>query len=143
MTALVTSIVAIVLFGMIMVATVSYGDSLGMMSTVEATSMAQRMQSAAAMVSQVQQDTGSRPTSFAELKAAGFPDEIMESGAIMSIECTDERCSPMRICMTMPATSENVMAARSAAARVHGIMSGTCGDGAAAIGGEAVITLSI
>lgn len=138
-----TSIVAIVLFGLILAATVSYGDSLGMMSTVDATNLVQRMQSAAAVVAQVQHDTGSRPSSLQELVDAGLPPETMSSGAVMSMRCEDERCSPLDLCMTLPSSGENVMAARAAAARLHGTASGQCGAPSSPIGDEVAVTLSI
>jgi len=143
MTSLVTSIVAIILFGLILVGTMSYGDSLGMMSTVDATNLVQRMQTAAATVAQVQHDTGSRPTSMSELVAAGMPPEVMSTGGTMTMECGDERCSPLQLCLAIPSTGENVMAARAAAARLHGTVSGVCGDPTSAVGGQAVIGLAI
>ena len=143
MTALATSIVAIVLFGMMLVATVNYGDALGYMSTTDSALVVDRLQSGVAIVAQIQHDTGSRPTTVAELTAAGVPEPFVHDGSEFAMSCSDERCSPMSLCLSLPANDENIAVARSAAARIKGVVSGSCGSTGDAVVDRVVVGVSI
>ena len=143
MTTVVASFIAIVLFGMIMIGTISYGDSLGMMSAPDSVAIAQRMQSAAELVSQMQRSTGSRPSSAQELIEGGMPPSVTGNGGDMQIKCSDESCSPMALCLALPTTDENVVAVKAAAGRIKGVVSGSCGEDAAAIGTDVVLTMRL
>lgn len=142
MTTVMASFIAIVLFGMIMIATISYGDSLGMMAATDSVALSQRIQSAAEIVAQVQTETGSRPRSAADLVAAGMPASTAGSMGDLDIQCTNQTCTPMALCLVLPATSDNITAARAAAGRVKGTVSGTCGA-AGDPADQVVITLNI
>jgi hypothetical protein len=143
MTTVVASFIAIVLFGMIMIGTISYGDSLGMMSAPDSVAIAQRMQSAAELVSHIQSSTGSRPTSADDLVEAGMPPSVTGNAGDLAIRCTDDSCSPMDLCLSMPSTAENVVAVRAAAGRIKGVVSGACGDAASGIGSDVVVTMRL
>lgn len=143
MTTVMISFIAIVLFGMIMVATISYGDALGMMSAPESVEVAGRLQSAAELVSQIQASTGSRPTSADALWSAGLSRQIRQDGSDIVVRCSNDTCSPMALCLTLPGTSSNVLVAKSAASRVKGFVSGECGTEGASVANTAVITLTI
>jgi hypothetical protein len=143
MTTVMASFIAIVLFGAIMIGTISYGDALGMMSAPDSVALAQRVQSAVEAVSQVQSETGSRPTSVGELLSAGLPASSSSYPGDVSIRCDDETCTPMAVCVSIRGTRDNVVAATAAAGRVKGVVSGACGDAAAAVGDDVFITVTI
>ena len=143
MTTVMISFIAIVLFGMIMVATISYGDALGMMSAPESVEVAGRLQSAAELVSQIQTSTGSRPTSADALWKAGLSRPVRQDGSEIVVRCSNAACSPMALCLALPGTSANALVAKSAASRVKGYVSGECGSEGTAIGNAAVVTLTI
>lgn len=143
MTTVMASFMAIVLFGMIMIATISYGDSMGMMSAPDSVVLSQRLQSAAEFASQIQDSTGSRPRSAQEMFEAGFPASTVGGGGDLEVVCTGQSCSPMAICLSLPSTAENRAVVQVAATRVRGVMSGACGDDGAPVGSHAVVTLRI
>ncbi len=143
MTTVMISFIAIVLFGMIMVATINYGDALVMMSAPDSVEVAGRLQSAAEMVSQIQDSTGSRPTSAAALWRAGLPRPTRQDGSALDVRCATAAWAPMALCLALPATADNVLIARSAASRVKGYVSGECGSQGTAVASAAVITLQI
>jgi len=143
MTTVVASFIAIVLFGMIMIGTISYGDSLGMMSAPDSVAIAQRMQTAAELVSQTQSSTGSRPSSAQELTEAGMPQSVTGEAGDMQVKCSDDSCSPMALCLSLPNTEQNAVAIKAAAGRIKGVVSGSCGEDAAAIGTDVVLTMRL
>lgn len=143
MTTVITSFIAIVLFGMIMVGTINYNDALGYDATGHSIELVQRLQSGVEVVSRVQHDTGSRPTSLEELQAAGLPSQAYPDGSQWQMHCDDERCSPIALCLALPADSASTSAVRSAAGKIKGHASGVCGNDDAAIGETAVVSISI
>lgn len=143
MTTVMASFIAIVLFGAIMIGTISYGDTLGMMSAPDSLVLSQRVQSAVEAVSQIQTETGSRPRSADELKSAGLPAASSSYPGDVSVRCEDDTCMPMAVCVSLKATKENLVAANAAAGRVKGVVSGNCGDATAAIGDDVFITVTI
>jgi hypothetical protein len=143
MTTVIASFIAVVLFGMIMIATISYGDTLGMMSAPDSVALAQRLQTAASLSSQVQATKGSRPRSAAELIAEGMPVSAINGLGDLEVSCSDEACTTQAICMVIPNSSNNLVAAKAAASRVKGEVSGKCGDGDTGIGDSIVVTMWI
>lgn len=143
MTTVIASFVAIVLFGMILLGTINYGDALGYDNTPHGLEISQRLQSAAETVARIQHDTGSRPTSVSELRAGGLPDPFVSDGSQFQIQCDDQRCSPIALCIVLPSTPENIASVKSAATRIKGHFSGACGDTTAPITNEAVASMSI
>lgn len=143
MTTVVTSFIAIVLFGMIMIGTINYGDSLGMMAAPDSVGLSQRLQSAVEVVSQVQSSTGSRPRTRAELMAGGMPAASSNYPGEVDVRCTDDSCTPMSVCISLPNTSDNVTAAKAAAGRVKGVVSGVCGNQDAQIADDVVVSMTI
>lgn len=141
MTTVIASFIAIVLFGMIMIATISYGDTLGMMSAPDSVALAQRLQTAAALSSEIQVSKGSRPRSAQELIAEGMPASMINGLGELEVSCSDEACSTQAICMVMQNSTSNLVAARAAASRVKGSVSGQCGNADAAIANALVITM--
>lgn len=143
MTTVLSSFIAIILFGMIMISTISYGDTLGMMSAPDSVHIAQRLQSAAEMSSQIQSSTGSRPRSAEELVQAGLPAAVMGDSGEIAVSCSDEACSMQAVCLELQSSSNNVTAAKAAANRIKGVVSGQCGVEAAPIADTVVVTMWI
>lgn len=148
MTTVMASFLAIVLFGMVMLATISYGDALGMRAAPDSVVIGQRLQSAAELVSQIETGTGSRPHTAQELFQAGMPSSTIGGAGELQVECTGssaasvEACTPLTLCVALPGTSENVSAARATADRIHGAVSGECGS-AVPPGEHVVVSLTI
>ena len=143
MTTVITSFIAIILFGMVMIATINYSDPVGMMSAPDSVLVAQRLQSAAALSSQIQADKGSRPRSVAELEAEGMPAPVVHNMGDLEISCSDEACSVQAVCMVMSSSSGNALVAKSVASRVKGIVSGQCGSETSPVVNQVVVTMWI
>lgn len=143
MTTIMASFIAIVLFGLVTMATISYGDVLGMMATPDAMQMADRLQSGAEVVAQVQNAVGSRATSLDELVDGGLTDPLVADGATFQMACADERCSPTSLCLSMDDSADARAMAEMTATKVKGVVSGVCGDPDAAIGDKVVVALDV
>lgn len=136
MTTVMVSFIAVVLFGMVMLATLSYGDSLGIMSTNDSLLFTQRLQSAAEIVSQVETSTGSRPRSGQEIMDAGMPKSTVSGLDHFEVDCSanTSTCHPMHLCLRLPGSLETRKSAEITADRLKGengspddaFVSGTC-----------------
>lgn len=143
------SLIAILLFGMITVATFTYIDMDTLNASDDAINVQMRLNSAAEVVANYQTSTGSRPMTIAELKnagleSAGMQDSIADDVSSWSMVCVDgATCNPMDICLVFPDSPHHRQVVERAASRTRGFASGTCGDSNAPFDDNAVITLRI
>lgn len=149
MSTVLISLVAILLFGMIAVATFTYIDVDTLNASDDAVETQMRLNSAAEMVANYQTSTGSRPRTVAELKSAGLEsdgirDSLKDDGSSWQIVCVDaDTCNPMNLCLSFPDSPHYRQVVERAASRTRGYASGACGDSDAPIDDNVVITLRI
>lgn len=149
MSTVLISLVAILLFGMIAVATFTYIDVDTLNASDDAVGTQMRLNSAAEVVANYQTATGSRPRTMAELESAGLEsgglrDSLKADGASWQMICVDaDTCNPMDLCLVFPDSPHHRQVVERTASRTRGYASGTCGDSDAPFDDNAVITLRI
>ncbi len=149
MSTVLISLVAILLFGMIALATFTYIDVDTLNASDDAVGAQMRLNSAAEAVGNFQSSTGSRPRTIAELKSAGLEsdgirDSLKADGASWQMICVDaDTCNPMDLCLVFPDSPHHRQVVERAASRTRGYASGACGDSGAPFDDNAVITLRI
>ncbi len=149
MSTVLISLAAILLFGMIAVATFTYIDVDTLNASDDALNTQMRLNSAAEVVANYQTSTGSRPRTMSELNSAGLEsgglqNDLKADGASWSMVCVDaDTCIPMDLCMVFPDSPHHRQVVERAASRTRGYASGVCGDSDAPFDDNAVITLRI
>lgn len=127
MSTLMTSFIAIVLLGLAIMATVSYVDPVSMRAGTDGIAVAERLQTAAHLATEIKTDTGSYPRSRQEMIDAGMPTTQAGGAGSIELSCGDASCSTLSICSLLENSEANMAVAAAASDKVNGSISGTCG----------------
>jgi hypothetical protein len=136
MSTVILTIIGVVIFSAVMIGSLSYIDSSNVPTHDDGTYIANRMEMAAEVFLEIENESGTAPSSLTELYSAGLPDPAPARPGTLAI-------SGSNICYAMPYSDQNEKTLRFVTSRIGGSISGNCGNPASEVSNIIVATLPL